>query len=171
MVKRSELKIFICSKPKPVLMFNMYTKLTLGAFALLISGGAWGQCADGEIAIDYSIGGGNFPSEISWQLNDASGENLFLGGAGEAGTWCLALATTHSLASILSAMDGMCTAEFYNSGALIGELAVEGGQGSVVLTVSADVPGCTDPAAGNYNSSHCGRRFLLLGQRFDIQLV
>ena len=135
-------------------MFNMYTKLTtaLGAFALLISGGAWGQCADGEIAIDYAISNGSYPSEISWQLNDASGENIFTGGAGEAGTWCLAPGD-YTFIGIDSFGDGWngASAEFYNSGALIGELAVEGGQGSVVLTVSADVPGCTDPAAGNYN--------------------
>ena len=42
-------------------------------------------------------------------------------------------------------------AEFSNSGVSIGSLAVEGGQGSIVLTVSNDVPGCTDPAAANYN--------------------
>ena len=38
-------------------MFNMYTKMAtaLGAFALLFSTGAWAQCADGEIAVDYVI--------------------------------------------------------------------------------------------------------------------
>ena len=50
------------------------------------------------------------------------------------------------------------TATFTNSGATIGffELtsAMCGGAGcsaSIVLTVSADVPGCTDPSADNYN--------------------
>ena len=38
-------------------MFNMYTKVAtaLGAFALLFSTGAWGQCADGEIAVDFTL--------------------------------------------------------------------------------------------------------------------
>ena len=64
-------------------MFNMYTKLAtaLGAFALLFSTGAWGQvCAEGEIAIDYVITPGSYPGEITWQLNDADGNNLFLDG-------------------------------------------------------------------------------------------
>jgi len=135
-------------------MFNMYTKLAtaLGAFALLFSTGAWGQCADGEIAIDYSIGNGSYPSEISWQLNDAAGNNLFTGGAGEAGTWCLAPGD-YTFIGLDSFGDGWngAVANFYNSGVLIGSLAVEGGQGSIVFTASSDVPGCTDPAADNYN--------------------
>ena len=136
-------------------MFNMYTKLAtaLGAFALLFSTGAWGQCAEGEIAIDYSISNGSWPSEISWQLNDAAGTNLFTGGAGEAGTWCLAPGD-YTFIGLDSYGDGWngAVAEFYNAGVLIGSLAVEGGQGSIVLTVNSDVPGCTDPAADNYNS-------------------
>ena len=135
-------------------MFNMYTKVAtaLGAFALLFSTGAWGQCAEGEVAIDYSIGTGDYPSEISWQLNDAAGDNLFTGGAGEAGTWCLAPGD-YTFIGLDSFGDGWngAVAEFSNSGASIGSLAVEGGQGSIVLTVSNDVPGCTDPAAANYN--------------------
>ena len=132
----------------------MYTKVAtaLGAFALLFSTGAWGQCAEGEVAIDYSIGTGDYPSEISWQLNDAAGNNLFTGGAGEAGTWCLAPGD-YTFIGLDSFGDGWngAVAEFSNSGASIGSLAVEGGQGSIVLTVSNDVPGCTDPAAANYN--------------------
>ena len=135
-------------------MFNMYTKVAtaLGAFALLFSTGAWGQCAEGEIAIDYSIGTGSYPSEISWQLNDASGANLFTGGAGEAGTWCLAPGEYTFIGSD-SFGDGWngAVAQFFNSGTLIGELAVVGDTGGITLTVSADVAGCTDPAADNYN--------------------
>ena len=135
-------------------MFNMYTKAAtvIGAFALLFSTGAWGQCADGEVAIDYSISDGSYPSEISWQLNDATGANVFTGGAGEAGTWCLAPGE-YTFIGLDSFGDGWngASAEFYNSGVLIGSLAVTGGQGSIVLNVSNDVPGCTDPNAANYN--------------------
>ena len=76
-------------------MFNMYTKLTtaLGAFALLISGGAWGQCADGEFAVDFALTAGSYPTEITWQLNDEAGNNLFSGGAPDGATWCLAEGT------------------------------------------------------------------------------
>ena len=42
-------------------------------------------------------------------------------------------------------------AQFFNSGSLIGELAVVGTTGSITLSVSADVAGCTDAAADNYN--------------------
>ena len=135
-------------------MFNMYTKVAtaLGAFALLFSTGAWGQCAEGEIAIDYSIGTGSYPSEISWQLNDEAGNNVFTGGAGEAGTWCLTPGDYTFIGSD-SFGDGWngAVAEFSNSGSIIGTLAVEGSVGSIVLTVTDAVSGCTDPAADNYN--------------------
>jgi hypothetical protein len=142
-------------------MFNMYTKLAtaLGAFALLFSTGAWGQCAAGEIAIDYSISNGSYPSEISWTLNDAAGTSVFNGGAGVSGTWCLTPGD-YTFIGTDSFGDGWngATATFTNSGATIGffELtsAMCGGAGcsaSIVLTVSADVPGCTDPTADNYN--------------------
>ena len=36
-------------------------------------------------------------------------------------------------------------------GNVIGTLIVEGDSGSVLLSVSADVPGCTDATASNYN--------------------
>ena len=58
-------------------MFNMYTKVaTALGFALLFSTGAWGQCADGsrDRLLDRYW---TVPSEISWQLNDAAGNNVF----------------------------------------------------------------------------------------------
>jgi hypothetical protein len=135
-------------------MFNMYTKLAtaLGAFALLFSTGAWGQCAEGEVAIDYSISLGTYPSEISWQLNDSTGANVFTGGAGAAGTWCLAPGD-YAFIGLDSYGDGWngASATFTNAGVVIGTLAVSGDQGAIVLSVSSDVPGCTDPAAANYN--------------------
>ena len=135
-------------------MFNMYTKLAtaLGAFALLFSTGAWGQCAEGEIAIDYTVGTDDYPSEISWQLNDADGNNLFSGGAGEAGIWCLAPGD-YTFIGLDSWGDGWgTTATFTNGGVVIGEFSLlTGAQGSLVLTVSDGVPGCTDPAAANYD--------------------
>ena len=72
-------------------MFNMYTKVTtaLGAFALLFSTGAWGQCDEGEIAVNFALTPGDYASEITWQLNDSTGANLFSGGAPDAALWCL----------------------------------------------------------------------------------
>ena len=129
---RSESKIFICSKPKPVLMFNMYTKLTtaLGAFALLISGGAGVNVRMVKL---HRLLGQQW--RLSFrdlrQLNDV-GANIFTGGAGRQAR-CLAPGD-YTFIGIDSFGDGWngASAEFYNSGALIGELAVEGGQGSVV---------------------------------------
>ena len=155
-------------------MFNMYTKLAtaLGAFALLFSTGAWGQCADGEVAVAYEITAGSYPSEISWQLNDAAGNNLFADGgainpgwSGESGTWCL-VPGDYTFIGTDSYGDGwnFATASFSVAGNLIGnfDLTAEectGGAGlnpgcsdAITFTVSSDVPGCTDATAGNYNA-------------------
>lgn len=138
-------------------MFNIYTKLAtaFGAFALLFSTGAWGQCADGEVAVDYSVSNGTWPSEISWQLNDASGTTIASGGAGVAGTWCL-VPGTYTFIGLDSYGDGWngATATFFNAtgGYSLGTFVLtSGGQGSLTLNVSLDVPGCTDPNADNYN--------------------
>ncbi|MGY8884778.1 MAG: hypothetical protein ACKVKI_04615, partial [Flavobacteriales bacterium] len=143
-------------KPKPVHMFNNYTKITtaFAAFALLFSTGAWSQCAEGEIAVDYAITGGSFASEISWTLNDDAGASVFNGGAPISGQWCLP-AGDYTFIGSDSYGDGWngATATFTSGGIVIGSLAVEGSSGSVVLSVSADVPGCTDSTASNYNAA------------------
>jgi len=138
-------------------MFNIYTKLAtaFGAFALLFSTGAWGQCADGEVAVDYSVSNGTWPSEISWQLNDESGTTIASGGAGVAGTWCL-VPGTYTFIGLDSYGDGWngATATFFNAtgGYSLGTFVLtSGGQGTLTLNVSLDVPGCTDPNADNYN--------------------
>jgi len=137
-------------------MFNNYTKLTtaFAAFALLFSTGAWSQCADGEIAVDYAITGGSFASEISWTLNDAAGTSVAVGGAPISGQWCL-LPGDYTFIGMDSYGDGWngATATFTMGGNVIGSLAVEGDSGSVVLSVSAEVPGCTDATASNYNAA------------------
>ena len=142
-------------KPKPVHMFNSYTKLTtaFAAFALLFSTGAWSQCAPGEIAVDYAITGGSFASEISWTLNDALGNSVFNGGAPISGQWCLA-AGDYTFIGSDAWGDGWngATATFTAGGNVIGFFELTAGSsGSIVITVSADVPGCTDALASNYN--------------------
>ncbi|MGY8928380.1 MAG: hypothetical protein ACKVHK_01805, partial [Flavobacteriales bacterium] len=138
-------------------MFNNYSKITtaFAAFALLFSTGAWSQCADGEIAVDYAITGGSFSSEISWTLNDAAGTSLFTGLAPISGQWCLP-AGDYTFIGSDSYGDGWngATATFTSGGNVIGlfELTA-GGAGSLVITVSADVPGCTDMTASNYNAA------------------
>ena len=143
-------------KPKPVHMLNNYTKITtaFAAFALLFSTGAWSQCAEGEIAVDYAITGGSYASEISWTLNDDAGASVFNGGAPISGQWCLP-AGDYTFIGSDSYGDGWngATATFTSGGIVIGSLAVEGSSGSVVLSVSADVPGCTDSTASNYNAA------------------
>ena len=148
----------------------MYTKLAtaLGACALLFSTGAWGQCADGEISVDYTITPGSFPSEITWQLNDADGNNLFLDGgavtpgwSGSTGAWCLAPGD-YTFIGTDSYGDGwnFATASFFVGGALIANFDLTpdecdgpGCSEAITFTVSSDVPGCTDASAGNYNEN------------------
>jgi hypothetical protein len=144
-------------------MFNNYTKLTtaFAAFALLFSTGAWSQCAEGEIAVDYAITGGSWASEISWTLNDDTGNPVVfadgssaVGGAPISGQWCL-LPGDYTFIGMDVFGDGWNggTATFTMGGNVIGFLAVEGASGSVVLSVSADIPGCTDSTASNYNDA------------------
>lgn len=132
----------------------MYTKLTtaLSAFALLISGGAWGQCADGEFAVDFALTAGSYASEITWQLNDEAGNNIFSGGAPDGATWCLAEGDYTFIGSD-SFGDGWngAVATFTING-ITTSFTVEGAGGSVVLSVSSAISGCTDAAASNYNA-------------------
>ena len=140
----------------------MYTKLTtaLGAFALLISGGAWGQCADGEFAVDFALTAGSYPTEITWQLNDEAGNNLFSGGAPDGATWCLAEGTYTFFGSdsfgdgwngaVATFTTGGVTTSFTVDGAFG---TPEGSAGQIDIVVSAAVLGCTDPAASNYDES------------------
>jgi len=144
-------------KPKPVHMFNSYTKLTtaFAAFALLFSTGAWSQCATGEVAIDYAITGGSWASEISWTLNDDTGTPVETGGAPISGQWCLTPGDYTFIGSDAYG-DGWngATATFTNAGNVIGFFELTAGDvGSIVMTVSADIPGCTDSSASNYNAA------------------
>ena len=140
-------------------MFNMYTKLAtaLGAFALLFSTGAWGQCADGQTTVNFNLTAGDWPGEISWSLNDADGNNLFTGGAPFADVWCLAPGDYTFLGTDEPYQDGWngAVATFEANNTLLASFAVEGASGSIVITVpeqSSDVPGCTDAGANNYNA-------------------
>ena len=72
-------------------MFNNYTKFTtaFATFALLFSTGALSQCDPGLMAVDYTVGGGSWDSEISWSLTNAAGEIVASGGAPITGSVCL----------------------------------------------------------------------------------
>ncbi len=137
-------------------MFNNYTKLTtaFAAFALLFSTGAWSQCDEGLIAVDYAITSGSFASEISWTLNDPDGNSVETGGAPISGVWCLP-AGDYTFIGSDAYGDGWngAVATFSVGGVEVGSLAVEGASGSVALSISADVPGCTDATASNFNSA------------------
>ena len=130
-------------------MFNMYTKLTtaLSAFALLISGGAWGQCADGEFAVDFALTAGSYASEITWQLNDEAGNNIFSGGAPDGATWCLAEGDYTFIGSDTYGDGWNGAVATFTINGITTSFTVEGASGSVVLSVSSAIPGCTDAAA------------------------
>ena len=91
------------------------------------------------------------PTNGFWQLNDAAGNNLFSGFAGEAGTWCLAAGdyTFIGSDSYGDGWDGENASFTWNG--LTTEVTVATDVASIVLAVSADIPGCTDPAASNYD--------------------
>ena len=110
------------------------------------------QCANGEIAVDFSLSPGDWPDEITWQLNDSLGNNLFNGGAFDAAVWCLTPGdyTFIGFDSYGDGWNGAC-ATFTSNGYPLGSLAVEGASGSIVISVSSDLAGCTNPAALNYN--------------------
>ena len=138
-------------------MFNNYSKITtaFAAFALLFSTGTWSQCDAGDIAVDYAITGGSYSSEISWTLNDAAGASLCNGGAPLSGQWLLD-AGDYTFIGSDSFGDGWngATATFTSGGNVIGFFELTAGDaGSLVFSVSADVPGCTDATASNYNAA------------------
>ncbi|MGB0150501.1 MAG: hypothetical protein ACPF87_06395, partial [Flavobacteriales bacterium] len=113
---------------------------------------ALGQCADGEFVVDYSIGGGLYDSEISWQLNDADGNNLFNGFAPEAGIWCLPEGdyTFIGTDSWGDGWNGALLTYTLNGETSTWTLA-SGLTDSFTLSASSEIPGCTDSTASNYN--------------------
>ena len=60
-------------------------RLFIAALACLISVSVFGQCVD----VSYSISAGSYPSEISWYIMDADGNEVVSGGADESGVLCL----------------------------------------------------------------------------------
>ena len=149
-------------------MFNIYTKMAtaLGAFALL------SRSSRVNVIRDTSSGLFNrrwiVCLEISWQLNDADGNNLLSGVAEEAsGQICLAEGT-YTFSGTDSYGDGWNgnVADFSLFGNLIGSYVMDvydcfyAGDGSypapgcttsITFDVSNEVPGCTDETANNYN--------------------
>ena len=146
-------------------MFKSYMKLTLAfaAFALLFTNAASAQCADGEVSVEYTMGGGSYAYEISAMLLDADG-NMLDSLAGEtSGAWCLTPGDYTFLAAD-SYGDGWNgnTAIFSVAGNEIGSYTLcpdfsfgdpECLSGSYTLTITSDVPGCTSETASNYNAA------------------
>ena len=135
-------------------MFRILSKLStaLSAVVFLLSGGAWGQCADGEVAVEFALSTGNWPAEIVWQLNDEDGTNLFTGGAPNSATWCL-LQGTYTFVGTDTFGDGWngAMATFTING-ITSSFTVEGSAGQVDIVVNNAISGCTDVAATNYNA-------------------
>ena len=140
-------------------------KRLLALMLCAVSLGVWGQCSEGEIAVDFVITPGSYPSEITWQLNDADGNNVFFGGgavipgwSGSTGVWCLAPGYYTFIGSD-SYGDGwnFATASFSVNGTLIANFDFDndecGGPGcSKAITLGVGVgSGCTDPQACNYS--------------------
>ena len=147
-------------------MFNYYSKFVtaFAAFALLFSTGAWSQCAEGEIEVVYTINAGAWPAEVSWTLNDDAGTSVISGALGDgsaSGVLCL-VAGDYTFIGSDSYGDGWNggSATFSVGGvdvAFFELLDSEDGSdvvsGSLTFTVSAEVPGCMDSTASNYNEA------------------
>ena len=103
-------------------MKRMCAKSVLCALLATIASGFWGQCDPEELPVEYFIGGGSAISEISWQLNDAFGNNILSGGGAlAAGQVCLAEGV-YTFSGTDSYGDGWneASGNFYLSGNLIG---------------------------------------------------
>ena len=137
-------------------------KRLLALMLCAVSLGVGAQCSGEELTVSYAITTGSYPSEITWQLNDAAGTNLFVGGAGQTGTWCLAPGE-YTFIGTDSYGDGWngATASFYDvAGNLIAFFDFSyddcggwnpGCSEAITFSVSSDIPGCTDSTAENYN--------------------
>ena len=103
------------------------------------------QCDPGTLPVNYSIGGGSYVSEISWQLNDADGNNLLSGVAEEAsGQICLAEGT-YTFSGTDSYGDGWNgnVANFSIFGNLIGSYVMDVYDCFYAGDGSYPAPGCT----------------------------
>ena len=141
-------------------MFNYYSKFVtaFAAFALLFSTGAWSQCDEGLIEVTYTITEGSYPGEISWTLNDSENDPVLSaeqGAGGVSANICLA-AGDYTFIGTDSYGDGWngASATFSIGGTVVAVFTLEDGfSGSTTVTVSAEVLGCTDSTASNYNEA------------------
>ena len=111
-------------------MFNIYTKMAtaLGAFALLFSTGAWGQCDPGTF--QWTIQSeADRTSRDFWQLNAADGTNLLSGDGAELekllAKFVWQKARTLSLAPTLTVTVGTATLPTSRYGNLIGSYVMD----------------------------------------------
>lgn len=141
-------------------MFNYYSKFVtaFAAFALLFSTAAWSQCDEGLIEVVYTINTGVYPGEVSWTLNDDAGTPVLSGaqGDGPVSSYICLVAGDYTFIGSDSYGDGwdVGSATFSVGGVTVALFTLEAGySGSLTFTVNADVPGCMDSTASNYNEA------------------
>ena len=120
-------------------------------FGFLGENVAVGQCSDDQVAVEFHLTAGSYAPEITWQLNDEAGNNLFSGGAPDGATWCLTEGT-YTFFGLDSYGDGWngAVATFTING-ITTSFTVEGDAGQVDIVVSSVVHGCTDFTACNFD--------------------
>ncbi|MCH2021782.1 MAG: hypothetical protein MK207_04820, partial [Saprospiraceae bacterium] len=114
-----------------------------------------GNCANGGTAYTITVGGGSYDSEISWDLTDGSGAVV---ASGVAGTYTACLPDDcYRLNMYDSWGDGWNGATYDisdGSGSIASGGLATGASGFDAVSVGGGcVPGCTDPAAYNYDSN------------------
>lgn len=138
-------------------MFNTLSKCCGAFVALLMLLGSYGttsaQCAAGENVGMLTVTGGSYPSEVSWTMTDALG-NEYSGAVGSF-ELCGFAEGAFTFTAIDSYGDGWngATATLTWNGypAMTGFTLASGGEGSFEGLAIASLPGCTDEAALNYN--------------------
>ena len=130
--------------------------------------GAEGECTyaeegfdcDGNAIVDcldvsWTVGGGSYPSEVSWSVIDADGATVLASGGVGSGVVCLPLGcfTFVGADSYGDGWNGNTATFTINGVNVIDGVTVEGSSGVWDFCISNDIPGCTDSSASNYNEA------------------
>ena len=114
-------------------------------------GNAIVDCLD----VSWTVGGGSYPSEVSWTVVDADGATVLASGGVGSGVVCLPLGcfTFVGADSYGDGWNGNTATFTINGVNVIDGVTVEGSSGVWDFCISNDIPGCTDSSASNYNEA------------------
>ena len=115
------------------------------------------DCEDGTVNVTFSMSGGNYPSEITWDIVDADNDLVLSGDFYTVAEICLEYGTYTAMGydSWGDGWGGGILAGTTDDGTVVLSLTVSGSSGSQSFTLCPGgcVYGCTDPDAQNYNQA------------------